>query len=534
VERYSQQLVQIFAVVLKYKESQNQTCALARGVEARFNYVFEKLLEISLIERNLEVSHLATHKQNDSSFVVTFQLMGLKEDVEESNEILLDFSKIDKLRYHASFSKGKDNGICEYLLTERLTREMICVPNSTFVMVNMSKVLRNGTLRVSRNQTQSYYDKGEYLKYNETFWAVCKNIKPSNCSYFDVLQNATDYILLANRSIYNHVTKSVFDYGEYSIIDSKIWVCLSEDQIWKVNRIEAVSTSVHTTILSYVTLISLTISIHSLCALIIVYSLNKSLRNLPGKNLMILCGTLALAQTLWLIEKNINTLSVWCTVVTIASHLAFLSSFCSSGSIALHSCLTFRRLAKGKLYNTSKTREFPCYCLYSIGLPTCWVALCWTLHKYHVISLRNQTSNSCWFGDFKVLAIAFLYPAALQLFLNISLLLITLRQIQKCSRSSEQLQKKNGATNQRDIGVYLRMSTLMGLSWLLGIFVVIFPNVVVLQYLFVFGNGFQGLYIALAFLLTRNVKRIMLKKLTKRTARSTSQTLQNSDKTTGK
>ena len=528
VEKYSQHQVKIFAVVLKYEASENQTCTIVRGMELRFNYVFDKLLKISLIEENLEFSNLEVYKQNNSIFVVTFQLMGLKEDLQESHEVVLDYSKIEKLHYHASFRKDKNHGICQYFLTERVTRKMICVQNATLVMTNTSKLLPNGTLQVSSNLIQSNYKKGEFLKYNETLWAVCKNVKPSNCSYFNVLQNATDFIRFPNRSIYSHVTKSVFDYGEYSIIDSKVWTCLNNDQVRKINRIQARSTSVHITILSYVTLVSMVVSIQSLCALIIVYSLNKSLRNLPGKNLMFLCGTLAVAQTLWLIEGNINTGSAWCTVVTIACHLAFLCSFCSSGSIAFHSFLTFRRLAEGKLYNVNNTREFPWYCAYSTGLPSCWVSLCWILDKYQVISLKNETSNSCWLGNFKGFTIAFLYPAAVQLFVNITLLLVTLRQIRKCNKSSDELQKKNGATNERHAGIYLRMSTLMGLSWLLGIFVVVFPGVVVFEYLFAFGNGFQGLYITLAFLLTRNVKKIMLKRLTKSTTRSASQTLPNS------
>ena len=531
IEKKSQQLLQIFAVVLKYEATQDEMCTLARGMEIRFGYVFQRLLKVSLIELNLEFSDLKIHKQNDSSFVVTFQLMGLKEDLGDGQDVPLEYSKIQKLTYHATFNKDMGRGICRYFLTKRVAREMTCVENVTFIAANMSKVFPNGTLRVSLNLTQSYYNEGEFLEYNETFWAICKDVKPLNCSYFAVLPNASDFILFPNRSIYSRLTNSVFDYGEYSIVDSKVWVCLQNDLVWKANKIQSVSTSIHTTILSYVTLVSLTISVQSLCALIIVYSLNKSLRNLPGKNLMLLCGTLAFAQTLWLIEGNINTTSVLCTVAAIASHFAFLSSFCSSGSIAIHSFLTFRRLAKGKLYNANNTRVFLWYFVYSTGLPAFWVSLCWILHRYQVISLRNKTTNNCWIGNSEGLTIAFLYPAALQLFVNVTLLLVTLRQIQKCNKASRQLQQKNGATNERRVGIYLRMSTLMGLSWLFGVFVVVFPRVVVFNYFFVFGNGFQGLYIALAFLLTRNVKKILVKRLTKNTGRSTSQTLANSDKT---
>ena len=517
----SQQLLQKFAVVLKYDANKSRMCTSARDMEMRFGYVFERLLKVSLIDLNLEFGDLGIHKQNDSSFIVTFQLLGLKQDIGNSKGVPLEYSKIEKLIFHASFTNGMGNGICRYFLTKRVAREMTCVQNVTFIAANISTEFPNGTLRVSLNQTtHTYYNKGEFLQYNETFLAICKDVKPSNCSYYDVVQNSSDFILFPNRSIYSHVANSVFNYGEYSIIETKIWLCLNNDHVWRANRIHVPLTSIHTTILSYVTLVSLTISVLSLCTVMIVYSLNKSLRNLPGKNLMLLCGTLALAQTLWLIERNMSTLSALCTTATIASHFAFLSSFCTSGSIALHSYLTFRRVANGKLYDASNTREFLWYCAYGTGLPALWVSICWTLDTYQVISLRNETSDTCWLGNSEGLRIAFLYPAALQLFVNITLLMETLRHIQKCSKASQQLQKKNGATKQRHVGIYLRMSTLMGLSWLFGAFVAIFPRVVAFEYLFAFGNGFQGLYIALAFLLTKNVKKIMTKRLTHSTGRS--------------
>lgn len=524
------ELLQRFAVVLKYEDAEH--LEHKQDIERRFRDVFEKLLKISLIEFNFEHSDLHVHKQNESSFVVTFQLLGLQQQPENRDAIRLDYSKIQRLIFHASFREDKNHGLCEYSLTEQVTREMFCAENTSFVMANASTLFPNGTLQVHLNQT--HYNQGEFLKYNESHIAVCKRFKPSNCSFFNVIQNASDFILFPNRSIYSHVTQSLFDYGQYSIIDSKLWVCLTKEQVLKANRIERLqpsSPSVHTTILSYFTVVSLSISVLSSALVTVVYSMNKSLRNVPGKNLMLLCGTLALAQTLWLTEANISPASRLCIVATIAGHFAFLSSFSTSGSIAIHSFLTFRRLAKGKLYDTSNTREFlPC-CAYSLGLPAFWVSVCWILDRYEVISLRNETSKTCWLENSEGLKMAFLYPAALQLFVNITLLILTLQHIKKCTKASQKLQKRNGTMNTRHVGIYLRMSTIMGLSWLFGVFVVMFPNVVVFEYLFVVGNGFQGLYIALAFLLTKNVKKIMITRFTTSSTQSANQSYTRSEKT---
>ena len=287
------------------------------------------------------------------------------------------------------------------------------------------------------------------------------------------------------------------------------------------------------TILSYMTLVSLLVSILSLIAVIIVYSLNRSLRNLPGKNLMLLCLTLASAQTLWLVQGNFASFTVLCTTVAIGSHFAFLSSFCTSGSIAIHSFMTFRRLAKGKLYNANNKRAFLWYSAYSLGLPALWVMVCWLLDGLEVISLRNEGKDSCWL-DGTGLKLAFLYPAAVQLFFNITTLLVTLREIHKCSETTQQLQDKNGgAMNKQRVGIYLRMSALMGFSWLFGIFLAVFPGLVVFEYFFVLGNGLQGTYIALAFLFTKNVKKIMDQRLSKSTKSCSQSHVASSSKAKG-
>ena len=290
------------------------------------------------------------------------------------------------------------HGLCEYSLTEQISREIFFAENASFVLANASTLLPNKTLLVFPNRTN--YSQGEFLKYNDSHIVLCKQFKPSNCSFFNVIQNESDFVLYCDRSIYSHVTQSFFGYGQYSIVDSKLWVCLTKEQVLKLNRMERPvppEQSVHDTILSYLTVVILCISVLSSAVVIVVYSINKSLRNVPGKNLMLLYGTLVLAQTLWLIEASINPTSVLCTVATIAGHFAFMSIFHTSGSIAIHSFLTFRRLARGRLQDRrSNTREFRACCVYSLGIPAIWISVCWILDTYGVVSLRKETSKTCW------------------------------------------------------------------------------------------------------------------------------------------
>ena len=528
-KKVANELLQRLAVVLKYDAARHPRSKW--NIAKRFRDVFEKLLKISLVEFSYEVSDLHVHKQNDSGFLATFQLLRLKQHLENSESF--DYSKIQKLIFHARTREDKSHGLCEYSLTEQVSREMFCAENASFVLANASTLLPNKTLLVFPNRTN--YSQGEFLKYNDSHIVVCKRFKPSNCSFFNVIQNESDFIVFSNRSIYSHVTQSFFDYGQYSIVDSKLWVCLTKEQVLKSNRMERPvppEQSVHKTVLSYLTVVSLSISVLSSAAVIVVYSMNKSLRNVPGKNLVLLCGTLALAQTLWLLEASISPTSVLCTVATIAGHFAFMSTFHTSGSISIHSFLTFRRIARGKLRDPGgNTREFLACCVYSFGVPAIWVSVCWILDTYGVVSLKNEPAKTCWLQSSEGLKIAFLYPATLQLFLNILLLAVTLQHIRKCTKAGQKLQKRNGTVNTRHVGIYLRMSTLMGMSWLFGVFLLIFPNLVVFDYLFVLGNGLQGLYIALAFLFTKNVKKIVITRLTASTTQSANRSWAGSEKT---
>ena len=124
-----------------------------------------------------------------------------------------------------------------------------------------------------------------------------------------------------------------FEFGQYSIVDDVAWLCLSEKIILKED--ESKSKKFHTLTLTYSSLFCLTISIVSLIVLLCIYSITASLRNLPGKNPMLLCCVLALAQFLWLLQGQTSKLHKMCIIFSHLLHFLFLASFSSATSIAL-------------------------------------------------------------------------------------------------------------------------------------------------------------------------------------------------------
>ena len=140
------------------KVTANKTCSIfAPELQRRFEYVFENILQVSLVESGLEFSDLGINKEENSTFLVTFQVLGLKEEFGHGNGEPLDYSKIEKLIFHASFRLGKRYGVYQYTLTTHASREMSCLHNASFPVDSSSNIFPNGTLYL--NQTKSYYAK---------------------------------------------------------------------------------------------------------------------------------------------------------------------------------------------------------------------------------------------------------------------------------------------------------------------------------------------------------------------------------------
>ncbi|CAB4042555.1 G- coupled receptor Mth2 [Paramuricea clavata] len=410
---------------------------------------------------------------------------------------------------------------CHYIPKRIRSREMVCIENRTFP-IDIQDV--EGKTTIFLRETQKNYSKGEFWVFdqpNNTVVVVCEHFMPTNCSYYINVMEQSDWLLHDNLSLFYKVTGMFFEYGDYSIKNNTVWLCLSEKHLLNQPTIRTEISSIHDNILSWLTMFATIISLTSLLTLVIIYSIFPTLRNVPGKNLMLMSTALAIAQLLWLLQDQISSIfSRRCDVTLIALHYFFLASFTSSGSIAYHSYKTFYSISKGRLQGTES--KFVWYMLYSLGCPAIIVALFWLIDFHDVLNFGySETKTFCWFSKGLSGYIAFFGPIFLQLFINLVLFLATLKWIYQCSQASLALGEKNSGVKRQNIGIYLRMSTLMGLTWIFGGLVLTFPGVLVLDYSFNVVNGLQGLYVALAFLSTRSVRKLLTVKAKNQRERST-------------
>jgi hypothetical protein len=499
------EILKRYAVVLEYKERLGN-CGISSLTESesvqlitRRKDVFQKLLEINLMERDSKILGMKIQPLANFSFRVMFELL---ENAEENDLVASNIGvelKIQNLSFHSNmrnFTAG-NRGLCRYSLTGSMVHEMLCAENETF---SFDEVLIYENKSALIKKTGQFYKTHEYLLFKRVKkLAVCKDYWPGHCSYYIEVKEESDWSVYENGSVYTDVMKaSWLHYGQYTIVDGVLRFCSGSQ-----------NASVVVSILSYATNACLSVSIVGLTLLLIVYSIFSPLRNLPGKNLMLFSAILAFSQLIWLLQRYVSSISpTFCVATCFALEYSLIACFSSSTSIAFHSFLTFLNISKGKL--TPSSGRFWHYVLYSLGFPLLIVLTCKILYHYDIISIVHL-QYICWFKDDKSIFIAVYVPLFTTLLLNFVLFFKTMMFIRNCTKEHQKLAQKPGAPTKMQIAIYLRMSTVMGATWLFGAFIVIFPGIVVFEYLFVFINGLQGVYIAFAFLFTDNVKKLFIR-----------------------
>ena len=520
-----------YAIRLQYTRNQKYKCFAYEGNDDdmedrakdgilnrlldRFKEAFMWKIELYLRNTNWTLSDIVVNAYNASYSSVSFQILARKSD-RIGNETTL-FSPVKYLKLfqlNFLYDRYNNSSFCSYSLSGESSRNMECHDKNQSKTITKDKIsiFDNGTLfdRVTRET----FHEGQYMLYknhNKTKLATCKKSMPTKCKY--ILKSDSGWKLFSNQSIYSSVVSMWFQFGGYSLIDGVVWLCLPASL--KDDQMKSKSKTLHRIALTYSSLICLTISILSLIVLLFIYSITPSLRNLPGKNLMLLCCVLALAQFLWLTQGQVLKLRELCAVFSRVLHFLFIASFSSATSIALLHFLTFRAIAGGKLGKSNVEMPFLRYCLFSLGFPLVWVTVFSLLDYYGIVLLNHGgVADHCWLGNVKGMYLSFFAPVFTLLCLNFVLLLATVNVIRKCSQATEKLADGvKASVNKSHIWIYIRMATLMGFTWLLGAFQLSFPGVLVFDYLFVFVNGLQGFYIALAFLCTDNIKKVLSKRI---------------------
>ncbi|XP_013194893.1 G-protein coupled receptor Mth2 [Amyelois transitella] len=217
-----------------------------------------------------------------------------------------------------------------------------------------------------------------------------------------------------------------------------------------------------------------------LILVLIVYSLLRELRNLCGKVLMAYVASLLMAFMLLVVIQQ-NELDVnYCLGLTLSVYYSFIASFCWMNVMSYDIWWTFRGYAKARpIHRRGETFKFCMYCLYAFGVPlamSIFLAVINNADMRHVpwFVTPQIPLKGCFLEEGQKLLYLYVPMLIMNLF-NWVFFLMTAFNIWRLSRGTAVLDSAAAGTpaahrSQRHrLMVYLKLSILMGLNWVLEV-----------------------------------------------------------------
>ena len=407
------------------------------------------------------------------------------------------------LRFRRTFHLFRSGGSNLTVFRAR-ARRLACIHSSVYDYQDYT-MLQNKRLYI--NRTKVSYEENEYelsgskLKQQAT---VCLKLAPFriNGSYIALSRN--EYTLLPNLTvIYKNLR---YSFGEYTYVNGTIFIFGGFQRKYEE---ESTLFFEESTILTIFNFSCFMLSELFLIALIFTYLLFKELRSLPGKNLLSLAVSLALADLLWAFSTEIASNETSCAVVAIAIHYFYSVYFAACNVIAYHSCYVFGRSVAILPSAEDENRKFIIYFLVTWFVPALFVVLCIIFDEAEAFAVDygvHEGRAVCFLGTKDATLYAFVVPVGFSLLFNVAMFIHVAKQFFKNHKTNSQflsseLQRKRAREN---VIICVRLSTLMGFSWLfIFLHLLMKSRTVIFLYLFITFVGLQGVFVGVAFVFNR-------------------------------
>ncbi|XP_019636274.1 PREDICTED: uncharacterized protein LOC109478904 [Branchiostoma belcheri] len=199
---------------------------------------------------------------------------------------------------------------------------------------------------------------------------------------------------------------------------------------------------------------------------------------------------MAAAEVLF-VARGFVPLGSGCIAFAVLLHYLLLTAFSSMNALAVDLFLTFR--------DSTERAELYKYVLYAWLVPVP-VVLATVIVEFGS-SVRVGYGEQCWIGNPTASLVAFGVPVLGALLVNVVLVTFVLVAIRKAFEIAD------AAKSRSDISkawVYVRISFMMGFTWILG-FIYPYVNSPAVQYIFIVLNASQGLLLTVLMTLTGEV-----------------------------
>ncbi|XP_076445639.1 uncharacterized protein LOC143283327 [Babylonia areolata] len=342
----------------------------------------------------------------------------------------------------------------------------------------------------------------------------------TSCKFIQL--NHTEYRLFQNGTLELLGTDTFYNSSLYVLNGSQLYLCVDYSQNYTRN----VTTEVRRVIFTFtwteavVSTCAICVSLVALAVTMFVYLSLRQLRNTPGRNLLSLVCSLFLGDLLLLVAYSAKEVFLACAVIAGLMHYFFLASFLWMNVTAVDVWYTFSKafVKAGDLGKSSK--RFLIYSAY------CWLTPLVFLMPAALLQVLKPDSKvsphygevMCWLNNKHALLLFFALPLFLLLLVNIVLFLLSACHISRAKRTTTRILGKEEEEGGR-MAIYVKLTVVMGLTWVLGLLVVLVPGNKVLVYCYVIMNALQGFFICLSFVFTRRVLSLLNDKFCRRRRR---------------
>ena len=332
--------------------------------------------------------------------------------------------------------------------------------------------------------------------------ALCNSSKSLGCKMVSFAKDEYD---ITNYIVTLKASGLVLNPEEYKQDKGNILVCTDRLDFLKSNDFSIFFTSGPQPIL---TLVGLCLSITCLALTLFTYCLFSVLRTLPGKCIIGLCITLLIAQLLFLLNRHFTDNLHMCIVIAIILHYVWLSTFIWMAVLS-YDISTTTSIKSGLRGNEQKNKTFKLYTLCACCCPAVVVGICVCIDNLTSGQFQYGGPANCWISGREALMYSFALPIAAILLFNVCFFIKTVIELKAAKKAA-----KNIAKNQRNTSnllVYVKISSLMGFTWVFG-FAAAFTGISEIWYLFIVFNTLQGVFICISFTFTKRVWHMYKKK----------------------
>ncbi|XP_076101204.1 adhesion G protein-coupled receptor L4-like [Mytilus galloprovincialis] len=280
--------------------------------------------------------------------------------------------------------------------------------------------------------------------------------------------------------------------AKHFVQDNTLYVCSNKSSLYSV--INSISD------------ICMIVSLLSLLFMITCYICFKGLRNLHGKNIVMVSMSLFFAQAIFLVCRHVTLHQMILRVTSVCHHFLWLSVF--AWTVVISTDIA-RRMVTMERYTIhqkkTERRRFKIYALFALIVPFIVVVTSIILDvKYSHLGYGEK--GLCWITKQDGLLYFYIIPVGVALSYSLFCFILILVKVELFKQGST-LATSNHKSRVTFI-IYFKIFFILGLSWIVGI---ISSNVdsIVLSYIHSVVNGLQGFFLTIVSICNRQVKKII-------------------------